>query len=90
MISGVLASYNAVRFLANKELFKIPNNSLLGDFISYSNNIDNFANSRIKRYTFSGAEYFKRMKELGLYSRNNDEIGLRIEKLGLKDIFNKI
>ncbi|MCL2323473.1 MAG: FAD-dependent oxidoreductase [Oscillospiraceae bacterium] len=90
MVSGTLAGYNAVRYALGKELFKIPNNSLLGDFISYSNNIDNFKDSRVKRYTFSGAEYFARMKELGFYSRNNDEISLRIEKLGLKDIFNKI
>lgn len=90
MISGVLAGYNAIRYVLGKELLKIPNNCILGDFISYCNNIDNFAKSRVKRYTFSGAEYFKRMKELGLYSRDPEKINLRIEDLGLKNIFNSI
>jgi hypothetical protein len=40
-----------------------------------------------KKYTFSGSVYFDRMKELGTYIVDSDEITRRVEKCGLKNIF---
>ncbi|GIM28352.1 hypothetical protein CPJCM30710_10180 [Clostridium polyendosporum] len=42
----------------------------------------------MNRYTFTGAEYFKRMKEVGLYTTNVNEIEIRIRKLNLDRVFN--
>ena len=44
---------------------------------------------RKNRYTFAGAEYFKRMKELGLYTIDKEEIKAKVESLSLTNIFNK-
>ena len=37
-------------------------------------------------FTFSGASYFKRMQELGLYLVYKDKIKKKIKKLGLKGV----
>ena len=39
------------------------------------------------RYTFSGAEYFQRMKDKGFYSTDPDEIKQRIRRFGLENIY---
>ena len=41
---------------------------------------------RRNRYTFAGAEYFKRMMELGLYTTEIETIEKRIDKVNLKNI----
>jgi hypothetical protein len=40
-----------------------------------------------KRYTFAGAGYFNRMKKLGLYSIEREEISSRVKKANLENIF---
>lgn len=59
----------------------------IGDIIAYANERLNTEGGNAVRHTFSGAEYFERMKELGLYSTDNDYIEAKIERLGLKNIF---
>jgi hypothetical protein len=39
------------------------------------------------RYTFAGAGYFARMKELGLYSIDTVEIEKRVELVKMKGFF---
>ena len=39
------------------------------------------------RYTFSGAEYFERMKEKGYYTTDKDAIRARVRRYGLEDIY---
>ena len=41
------------------------------------------------RYTFAGAEYFKRMNEKGLYSTDPAEIRERLRRYGLVDIYSE-
>lgn len=89
MCTGSLAGHNAVRYLLNMPLMTLPNETAIGDMISYANYRLNTPNGKKVRHTFSGAEYFERMKELGLYSTDNNEIKNRIEKLGLLDVFNQ-
>jgi hypothetical protein len=89
MSTGVLAGHNAVRYSLGLPLLTLPPETAIGDMISYSNYRLTTPEGRKVRITFSGAEYFERMKTLGLYTTDNDEIKNRIEKLGLLDVFNK-
>lgn len=87
MCTGTLAGHNAVRYLLNMPLLTLPNETAIGDMIFYANYRLSTPDGKKIRHTFSGAEYFTRMKELGLYSINNEEIRNRIDKLGLTNIF---
>lgn len=87
--TGSLAGHNSVKFLINAPLLTLPNETAIGDIISYANYRLTTPNGKKVRHTFSGAEYFNRMKGLGLYSIDNEEIKSRIENLGLTDVFSK-
>lgn len=89
MGTGTLAGHNAVRSHLGLESIILPRETVIGDIIAYANERLNTEDGRKVRHTFSGAEYFERMKKLGLYSINNDEIKKKIEDLGLTNIFNK-
>ena len=41
----------------------------------------------MSRYTFAGAEYFKRMKEKGLYSTDAEEISAKVRRYGVDNIY---
>lgn len=85
--SGSLAGHNAARYVANKPLLVMPKESCIGDIISYANYRLLQKNDKKSRYTFAGSVYFERMKELGLYTTDIEEIKNRIEKLELTNIF---
>ncbi len=88
MTTGTLAGYNAVQYLEKKPLLELPRELTTGDIIAYAN--DKVKEGKMsERYTFSGAEYFERMKDLGLYSIDNNEIRSRVKKLNLTNIFSK-
>jgi hypothetical protein len=89
MSTGSLAGHNAVRYALKLPLIKLSEETAIGDIIAYSNYRLTTPDGLKIRHTFSGAEYFERMKKLGLYSTDNDEIRSRIEKLNLIDIFAK-
>lgn len=89
MCTGALAGHNAVRYILGLPLLVLPEQTAIGDLISYANYRLTTPDGKKIRHTFSGSEYFERMKSLGLYSIDNDYIKDRIEKLGLKDIFSK-
>ena len=89
MSTGALAGHNAVRYVLNMPLLTLPKETAIGDFISYANERLAFPDGKKIRHTFSGAQYFERMKALGLYSIDNEEIKSRIDKLGLTAIFDK-
>lgn len=86
MTTGTLAGYNAVQYSKNKPLLELPRELVTGDIIAYAN--DKIKDGKMsERPTFSGAEYFERMKALGLYSTNKEEIKFRVKKLNLTDVF---
>lgn len=90
MCTGSLAGHNAVRYLANLEPLILPDSTAIGDIISYSNyRTNNTPDGKKIKFTFSGAEYFNRMKKLKLYSIDNKEIKDRVEQLGLTGIYIK-
>lgn len=87
--TGTLAGHNAVRFGLGMPLLILPSSIAIGDIITYSNEKARTRDGRKDRYTFAGAGYFKRMKDLNLYTTNIDEIQKRIKKYNLDNIFDK-
>lgn len=84
--TGTLAGYNAVQYSQNRPLLELPKELATGDIIAYANDKVN-EGKMSERYTFSGADYFERMKTLGLYTIDKDKIKLRVENLKLTDVF---
>jgi threonine dehydrogenase-like Zn-dependent dehydrogenase len=87
MITGALAGYNAIKNYLKMPLLILPRSLAVGDIIAYANEKILSKEGRTNRYTFSGAEYFKRMKEMGLYTLDIDMIKAKVEKLSLTNIF---
>ena len=87
--TGTLAGTNAVRWALNKELLQIPAALAIGDAISYVKEQMKTEEGISKKYTFSGSVYFERMKKLGLYTTDINEIKNRVEKTGMTNIFNQ-
>ena len=85
--TGSLAGHNAVRLAIGIPLLILPSSIAIGDIISYANEKAKTREGRKNRYTFAGAEYFKHMQEVGLYTLDKDEINLRIKKVNLDNIF---
>lgn len=85
--TGSLAGHNAALYLLGLSLLTLPKSTAIGDIIAYANYKMMTKEGRRNRYTFAGAEYFNRMKELGLYTIDVSEIKNRIEKLKLLNIF---
>lgn len=87
--TGTLAGANAVRWVAGKELIQIPEELAIGDAIAYVKEQMETEEGISKKYTFSGSVYFERMKKLGLYTIDVNEIKARIEKAGMTNVFNR-
>ena len=85
--TGSLAGHNAVRYLKGMRPLELPTGIAIGDLIAYANKSLESEDGLMTRYTFSGAEYFQRMKEKGFYSTDPDEIRQRIRRFGLENIY---
>lgn len=70
-------------------LLILPRLLAIGDIIAYANEKVMTKEGRRNRYTFAGAEYFQRMKDLGLYTLDSEEIKNRVKKVNLDNIFNQ-
>lgn len=58
-----------------------------GDLISFAAERMKTEDGLMTRYTFAGAEYFRRMKDKGLYSTDREEIRTRVRRYGLENIY---
>jgi hypothetical protein len=87
MVTGALAGYNSVRYALGMPLLILPRNTVSGDLIAYANYKMETKEGRKNRYTFAGAEYFKRMKENNMYTLDKEEIVNRIKRDNLYNIF---
>ncbi len=85
MTTGSLAGHNAVRYCLGMPMLILPRSMALGDLIAYANHKLYSKEGRKNRYTFAGAEYFKRMVEENLYTTDKEEINKRISKLNLEN-----
>lgn len=89
MVTGYLAGHNAVRCALDMPLLELPDTLAIGDFISFSNEKMNEVGGDKLKFTFAGSIYFERMKARNLYSIDNGELYERIEKTGLRNIYDK-
>jgi len=87
IVTGTLGGHNAVRRAAGKPLLTLPDALAVGDAIAHvRRRMENDEGMR-EKYTFSGAGYFKRMKELGLYTTDHAAIEARVAATGLAGVF---
>lgn len=86
ILTGTLAGYNAVKYVEGKDLLELPRKLATGDIIAYGNDKVEEGNMS-ERYTFSGDEYFERMKDLGLYSIDMEDIKNKVKGTGLYNVF---
>lgn len=87
VVTGTLAGYNCVRFMEGDRLLRLPESLAIGDAIAYVNQRMKTEEGLRKKYTFSGSYYYQRMKELGLYTTNREEIQQRVAKAGMAGVF---
>lgn len=87
--TGTLAGHNAVRLTMGMPLLILPSSIAIGDIITYANEKARAREGRKDRYTFAGSVYFNRMKEMGLYTTEIDEIKKRVQKVNLDNVFNQ-
>lgn len=85
-VSGSLAGLNAVRAVAGAEPVTLPRSLASGDIIAAAGEVLR-GGDLSQKLTFSGAAYFKRMEEQGLYSVDRDEIRARVAAEGLDDLY---
>lgn len=89
MVTGALAGYNAVKYVLGESLLELPRELAIGDIIAFANETLEIENGKSLRHTFSGGEYFDRMKKLNLYTTDTNEIKKRVNSVSLLDVFNK-
>ena len=87
IVTGTLAGHNAARQLAGKELLELPETLAIGDAIAHVRQQMETEEGLKLKFTFSGAQYFKRMQEKGLYTTDVDAIRDRVKKTGLFNVF---
>ena len=87
VVTGAVAGHNAVKSVRGEDLLILPESLAVGNMIAYAhkNFIDEGRHN--ERYTFAGGEFFERMKELGLYSTDVEEIRKRVENAAMTGIF---
>lgn len=89
VVTGVLAGFNGVRFALGREMAVLPTETACGDAIHWVGEQMKSLQGRSRKYTFSGSVLFERMKDLGLYTTDEEQIRLRVEKCGAADLFSK-
>ncbi len=89
IVTGVLAGNNAVRWASGKPLATIPTSLCIGDAIKHVREQMDTEEGMGLKYTFSGAQYFKRMQELQLYSTDIPAIQARVERAGMSNFFSQ-
>jgi hypothetical protein len=87
IVTGSLAGHNAVRKIAGMETLKLPGSLAVGDAITHVRERMQTDEGMCEKYTFSGAGYFKRMKELGLYTTDTAVVEARVAAAGLTGVF---
>ncbi len=87
--TGTLAGHNAVRHINKEKPLIFPTTLAVGDAINYVRTQTETGEGLSNKYTFSGAIYFERMKQKGLYSTDSKEIEKRVDGAGMTGIFAK-
>jgi threonine dehydrogenase-like Zn-dependent dehydrogenase len=85
--TGTLAGHNGVLQALGRPLVIIPRATAVGDSIAYVREQMQTEEGMTKKYTFSGAVYFERMKELGTYTTDVEVIQKRVKEAGFEGFF---
>lgn len=87
VVTGILAGYNAVQCAAGDETLTLPDSLAIGDAIAHVRERMQTEEGLGFKYTFSGANYFERMKQRGLYTTDINAIRERVAAAGLTNVF---
>jgi hypothetical protein len=87
IVTGTLAGHNAARWASGREPLTLPPELAVGDSIAHVGERMRTEEGLGLKYTFSGSVYFDRMRELGLYSVDTEEIRKRVARSGLGGVF---
>ena len=85
--TGTIAGYNAVQFIRGEEQLVLPEDSVIGDAISFVRQQMKTDLGMGLKYTFSGSILFDRMKEKRAYLTDQRLIRDRVSNAGLIGIF---
>lgn len=86
VVTGSVAGLNANRMAQGAALVTLPRTLAIGDMIATVGEVVR-GGDLARKFTFSGATYFERMKELGLYSTDRATIEQRVANAGLEGLF---
>jgi hypothetical protein len=89
IVTGSLAGRNAVLHTCGRDRLELPAGLAIGDAIAHVGEQMHTAAGLTRKYTFSGAEYFVRMKEKNLYTTDHAVIRERVGRLGLAGVFER-
>jgi hypothetical protein len=89
VVTGLLAGHDAIRHCLDMQYLELPRSLATGDIIAFVHERMSTKDGLRLRYTFSGSVYFERMKSLSLYSTDRTEIGERVARSGLTDVYNQ-
>lgn len=87
IVTGSLAGHNSIRSSLGIPLLQLPVAIASGDLIAHANERIATEEGLKERFTFAGADYFKRMKGLNLYTKDTKVIKNKLERLGLLNIY---
>lgn len=86
IVTGTLGGHNAARKAAGLAPLVLPTSLAVGDAIRHVRERMATPEGMGEKYTFSGAGYFKRMQQLGLYSTDPAAIQARVAAAGLAGV----
>lgn len=89
IITGTLAGHNAARCALGLDPIELPTSLACGDAIAHVREMMKTKEGLTKKYTFSGANYFKHMQEKNLYTTDIGKIKERVVKARMAGIFAK-
>ncbi|MEW6244966.1 MAG: FAD-dependent oxidoreductase [Bacillota bacterium] len=87
IVTGTLAGYNAASQALGRETLELPRSLAVGDAIAFVREEMATKEGLRNKYTFSGSVYFQRMKQLGLYTTDIEEISRRVKEAGVAGVF---
>ena len=89
IVTGSRAGHNSIRAFLGIPFLQLPRLIASGDLIAYANEKISTTEGLKERFTFAGTNYFKRMKELNLYTTDSKIIENKLNRLNLLNIYSE-
>ncbi len=87
--TGTLAGHNAVRLAQGVPLVTYPLGTAVGEFVHFTGREVQRLEGRAQKFTFSGAIFFERMRDLNLYTTDVAIVRQRVQQVGWENFFNR-